>query len=490
MEKQAVQSGRWLALVGMMAGASCGESGGVGLSVISASGTTLMATKTATGFYERRVDYDWTLTRTATPTSLTVPPRATGAYDSTLTATRTLVSSTEVTGVRGEICVTNDGAVATEGLTIVDQVQYKTGRGTYRDLPGGSFTLSPSEPLGPGETRCFTYDIAFTPVAGAEYRNTARVTITNHSGSLGTPTGPGGGSGVAANFALPSTYTLIETDAEADLVDVGICPSGFTCTWNEPGTWHLTDTTVLTFTSFVQTPRRAPCGTSAPVDNTATLTESTTGTAHVASTTVTIYTGDCAAAAGPGGGGDGGARGGGGMGGGYGGDRDGGTGGPGGHGGGGGSSGMNGGIGTGGGPDRDAGVGSGGADGGVESPIGGQGCTPGYWGNHTESWQTYTPTMLVSGAFSYANLYGLGSYTLAEALSFSGGTDTTGAARILLRAAVAAVLNAEHSGVSYPISKTDVVALVDAAMLSADRDAMLTLAALLDGYNNAGCPLN
>lgn len=80
--------------------------------------------------------------------------------------------------------------------------------------------------------------------------------------------------------------------------------------------------------------------------------------------------------------------------------------------------------------------------------------------------------------------------TLLEALSFQGGSDHAGAAEILLRAAVAALLNSAHPDVKYPRTTDEVIADVNAALASSDRGIVLKLAKALDKYNNLGCPLN
>jgi hypothetical protein len=80
--------------------------------------------------------------------------------------------------------------------------------------------------------------------------------------------------------------------------------------------------------------------------------------------------------------------------------------------------------------------------------------------------------------------------TLVGALSYQGGSGTSGAARILLRAAVSALLNSASPDVDYPLTTTQVIAQVNAALASNNRSTMLTLASQLDSYNNLGCPLN
>ncbi len=122
-----------------------------------------------------------------------------------------------------------------------------------------------------------------------------------------------------------------------------------------------------------------------------------------------------------------------------------------------------------------------------------EGCTPGYWKNHTGSWPPtgYSTSQHVHSVFSAVNVYypNLGDDSLWQALSYGGGSGNQGAAEILLRASVAALLNASHPSVSYPRTAADVIADVNAALLQ-NRDTMLALAAQLDADNNLGCPLS
>jgi len=80
--------------------------------------------------------------------------------------------------------------------------------------------------------------------------------------------------------------------------------------------------------------------------------------------------------------------------------------------------------------------------------------------------------------------------SLLEALEYPGGNGTKGAARILLRAAVAAVLNAAHSDVDYPRTVGEVIDDVNRALATCNRNTMLSLAKQLDRDNNEGCPLD
>jgi hypothetical protein len=124
-------------------------------------------------------------------------------------------------------------------------------------------------------------------------------------------------------------------------------------------------------------------------------------------------------------------------------------------------------------------------------PPGEEGCTPGYWKNHPKAWAAtgYTTTMTVEDVFDVPDAFNLDSKTLLQALSFLGGPYKLGASRILLRAATAAVLNAAHPDVDYPLTDAEIISQVNTA-LSGTRAQMLALKTTLDMYNNLGCPIN
>lgn len=136
---------------------------------------------------------------------------------------------------------------------------------------------------------------------------------------------------------------------------------------------------------------------------------------------------------------------------------------------------------------------------GPPPPPPGKGCTPGYWkqDQHFDSWVPtgLKPTDLVGKLFSNAYLYTLNGtkmskYTLVQALNFQGGSGLTGAAQILLRAAVAAELNARYQGIGYPLSAGAIITAVQNALASGNRGTMILLASQLDDLNNLGCVLN
>ena len=115
------------------------------------------------------------------------------------------------------------------------------------------------------------------------------------------------------------------------------------------------------------------------------------------------------------------------------------------------------------------------------------GCTPGFWKNHTSAWQGFSPSQSTASVFSGATAYGLGTRTLLQSLDGGGGSGLTGAAKILLRAGTAAVLNASHSDVDYPRTAGAIIADVNAALASGNRATILALAGALDADNNLGC---
>jgi hypothetical protein len=124
--------------------------------------------------------------------------------------------------------------------------------------------------------------------------------------------------------------------------------------------------------------------------------------------------------------------------------------------------------------------------------VGNEGCTPGFWKTRAGSavWGPtgYAPADTVADVFGVNSV--VGSNSLLQALDFKGGTGVAGAKRILMRAAVAGLLNAAHPDVLYPMSEADVVTEVQAAFATNDRATLLALATMLDEFNNGGCPID
>jgi len=118
------------------------------------------------------------------------------------------------------------------------------------------------------------------------------------------------------------------------------------------------------------------------------------------------------------------------------------------------------------------------------------GCTPGFWKNCTIHWQPtgYRTDQSVSSVFSLGTCCtSLGNLSLMGALNLGGGSGVCGGAQNLLRAAVAALLNASSPELDYPFTEQQVITMVSAALQSCDRGTMIALASELDRDNNLGC---
>ncbi len=100
------------------------------------------------------------------------------------------------------------------------------------------------------------------------------------------------------------------------------------------------------------------------------------------------------------------------------------------------------------------------------------------------------PGQTLESVFNVPNSLGIDNVTLLQALGFQGGSGVSGASRILMRAAVAALLNAAHPDVDYTLSEGQVITQVNAALATLNRDTMLTLATSLDTFNNLNCSID
>lgn len=120
-------------------------------------------------------------------------------------------------------------------------------------------------------------------------------------------------------------------------------------------------------------------------------------------------------------------------------------------------------------------------EGSCYEPI--QGCTPGYWKNHLDSWPTgYQPDKTFVGVFG-VEVPDHPDLTLEDAVNLKGGKGNA-----LARHAVAALLNAKHSGVEYGFSAGYVIAGVVAAFGgSEDPEAVKDE---FEEFNEQICPLN
>jgi SdrD B-like domain len=126
--------------------------------------------------------------------------------------------------------------------------------------------------------------------------------------------------------------------------------------------------------------------------------------------------------------------------------------------------------------------------------VGSEGLTPGFWKNnatkHDASAWSGTGYYLYQTLGQVFNLAGtqfasLSNVTLVQALSLNGG-----GVNALMRHAVSALLNAAHSEIDYPLSQTQIVNQVNAAIASGDAKVIENLKNKLDSFNNLGADLN
>jgi len=122
-----------------------------------------------------------------------------------------------------------------------------------------------------------------------------------------------------------------------------------------------------------------------------------------------------------------------------------------------------------------------------------EGCSKGYWKNHPEAWSDtgYSPDDKIGDIFTLPRrLLALENDTLLMALKYKGGPEIIDAARIMLRQAVASLLNAAHPDVYFPATAERVILNVNDVLDSLERPKMMYLATILDYYNKEGCPFD
>ena len=119
------------------------------------SGTTLSATKTATTHYTKT--FEWTIDKSVAPDHWQLFKGDSGTSKYTISVTKD--EGTVAASVSGRICVTNGGAVATQGLAIADELKINPST----PVTTQSVDVDANPILDPGETGCYDYEIALTP---------------------------------------------------------------------------------------------------------------------------------------------------------------------------------------------------------------------------------------------------------------------------------------------------------------------------------------
>jgi hypothetical protein len=170
------------------------------------NGTTLGATVTATP--HQTLTYAWSLGKTASPGTLDMFTGDSKSAQYTVTATRD--QGTRAAWIDGQVCVTNGGAVATENLAITAVVTMPP---STTSIGSSLVDVSGQPGIAAGATQCYSYKVDIQNAnVGATYRVTADVTITNHSGHLGSPFGPNPSETDIMPSATPVHGSLNVTD--------------------------------------------------------------------------------------------------------------------------------------------------------------------------------------------------------------------------------------------------------------------------------------
>lgn len=171
--------------------------------------TPLTITKTAAGHWTR--SYDWTIDKQVSKSVIELEKGQSSTANYTVTLTKS--AGSEKIWVDGQVCVTNNGLVATEGLAIEDRIQAVLADGETEPVILGMLDVSGNPVLDPGESHCYSYSFPVVPNPNAvSYRNVARATITNDDREPGTPLGPT----VREPFTLPAAPVVTNDTVTVD----------------------------------------------------------------------------------------------------------------------------------------------------------------------------------------------------------------------------------------------------------------------------------
>ncbi|MFX1362825.1 MAG: hypothetical protein ACFE7A_05185 [Promethearchaeota archaeon] len=119
-----------------------------------------------------------------------------------------------------------------------------------------------------------------------------------------------------------------------------------------------------------------------------------------------------------------------------------------------------------------------------------EGLTPGFWKNHLDAWVGYSPEDHWMDYFEdnitiRIRKATISNPTLLEALMATGGiNETIGVYDALARHAVAALLNAAHPDIDYPLTEAEIISQVNEVIGNADHTDAEPLKDTLDSYNN------
>ena len=130
---------------------------------------------------------------------------------------------------------------------------------------------------------------------------------------------------------------------------------------------------------------------------------------------------------------------------------------------------------------------------GLVCAPGDEGLTPGFWKNHPELWAVYDPNQAWTSVFADPITIDMGKKTensdptLLEVLGAKGGiNEAENVYDALARHAVAAILNAAHGDVDYPLSTASIISQVNEVINNGINTDAEPLKDTLEGYNQLG----
>jgi hypothetical protein len=235
--------------------------------------TTIKVSKEATGFWMKEIVYDWSVEKSilasagvivedSRQASAQVAQGRSVSVQYEIVAERSVVDESEVMGVRGSVTVTNTGPWPTDGLEIVDTI-YECDDCDCRCLAEFTINTSAHPVLCPGESYSYAYVFEFEAIAGAEYRNIARASISNNVID---------GVVCASDlFGIPSVPAVEEIDECAQLIEDLEVPDGFQGTMDAQGPWMLDGDTTMVVT--VDVSADPMCSSSKTMNNAVRLNE-------------------------------------------------------------------------------------------------------------------------------------------------------------------------------------------------------------------------
>jgi hypothetical protein len=176
--------------------------------VEAAEETTLLVSKTAHGRSEK--EYLWSVQKSVSPQILEMSRGESREVEYSVNVSRS--GSQDKYWVEGEIILTN-GSGSSEGLQIIEWVQYKEASGNYSNLAAIILMTLPEDQLKPYELRRIPYHLAFVPVEGATaYRTVSEVTITNYLDHMYERYGPE----LTTDFKLPPAQSIVNESINVD----------------------------------------------------------------------------------------------------------------------------------------------------------------------------------------------------------------------------------------------------------------------------------